>query len=276
MICRGTVAFVLSLGLLGEPLLADTDFIRNLTAKAKSIEATVDYGEDLDLVLEKDRLQGSCDRHFSRLDPETQQLPDSSLNNDEHISDMVRCGKWIFFFANFESDVAFPENIIRYGLSIFKEETGPAFENYGMIENPGTKGLPVGMVPLKGNPWGLSSLVTGKPVGITCAACHFGKTDENTYSVGKYNHDLEFGKVNAFLMFPVWLANSKKKDEEIWPASITEHYNKMDRTLKRTLNPRRALDSVRLVSWVRLDNSFYKLVNLSSNSRRIAFLYGGS
>lgn len=237
---------------------------RELTQFARQINATTDIHTNLVTVLEMSEVEGACDRHFARLDATTEKLPTALQRDKTAVSDMVKCGKWLFFSGDMRSDVAFPENLVKSGLKILKRETGVAMTNYGMIQNPQQPDLPIGITQAQGNPWGALGLFTGKPMTITCAACHFGQLKDGRFAVGKTNDELEFGKVNAFLVFATWLANNKKFDVSLWPQSIQDHYKKLDRLVKRNFTFNRALfDAVRLIAWFNFSDSFYKLVNFS-------------
>ena len=237
---------------------------RELTQFAQSLQATVDIHHDLQSVLEANQIKNACQRHFKRIDSDSEKLPSYLQNDPVAVADMVRCGKWLFFSGDMPSDVAFPENLVKSGLKILKKETGVALTQYGMIQNPNQPELPIGITQAQGNPWGVLGLFTGKPMTITCAACHFGQLGDGRYAVGKTNDALEFGKVNAFLVFATWLANNKKFDKSIWPANIQEHYKKLDRLVKRNFSFSRSLfDAVRLIAWLNFSDSFYKLVNFS-------------
>ena len=235
---------------------------RELTQFARSLEATVDISPSLTLVLEGPKLRQNCTNHFDRLGANGK-LPPPLLKDPEAVRDMVRCGKFLFLFADFESDVAFPANLVEFGLKIFEEQTGKAFSNYGFYPNPYDPRYPVGMAVLKGNPWGVAA-ITGKPMGLTCAACHLGKLDDGRYAVGKYNHDLEFGKINAFLMFAPWMASSDRYNEKVWPKSIQTHFEVMKETLEESrLLERGLFDALRIIAWTRMDDTFLKMVKMS-------------
>jgi hypothetical protein len=64
-------------------------------AFARSLNATVDIAADVKSVLEPEKLAKACERHFARLDADDK-LPLASQKNPLHVSDMLRCGKWLF------------------------------------------------------------------------------------------------------------------------------------------------------------------------------------
>ncbi len=233
-------------------------------AKLRQLALTRDIAESLDEVLEHDALQGACDRHFDRLDPETDKLPPEALQDSDQLRDMLLCGKWIFFFGDFESKVAFPENIVRAIADIFPDETGDSFSKLGFIPNPNEPGFPIGIARGSGNPWGALGLFTGSPYTITCAACHFGQTPDGRYAVGMPNQDLDFGKFNALLMFAAWQADSRKSDPERWPEEIQTYYQGLRSVVQQSWSGWRYIfDSSLLVSWLGASELFYRVVGLS-------------
>lgn len=259
-----TLAFGVGLAVSVQTLAAgDVETSRQLVEFARSLNATVDIASDVKSVLEPDKLAKACGRHFARLDADDK-LPAASQRNAEHVSDMLRCGKWMFFSANFESKMAIPENMIKAVPEIFPEEAGPAFSKTGLIENPYDPGFPVGFVRLEKSPWGLLAPATGPARGITCASCHFGKLPDGRYAAGMPNQDLDFGKVNALLVYSAWRADKNKNDPKIWPEDLRLYYAKMDQKLKKSLSPSRALfDVAKLVSWLHATDLFYNLTGAS-------------
>lgn len=233
-------------------------------AKLKALNLTHDIDTSLEAVLEYSALQGACERHFRRLDPATDELPPASLENADHLQDLLLCGKWIFFFADFESKVAFPTNIIRALENILGNETGDSFEALGFIPNPYAPGFPIGMTKAQGNPWGILGAFTGAPRTITCAACHFGQTPDGRYAAGMPNQDLRFGRFNALVVFGAWLADDDKYDPARWPVEIQNYYQGLWTRVRWSLSPWRYIfDSSLLVSWVRASDVFYRVVGLS-------------
>ncbi len=243
---------------------------RALVAFARSLQATTDVSESLVDVLEEKNLEGACAEHWARLDPLTKKLPSEALTEADAIKAMLRCGKWIFFSADFESKMAIPENVLKAVTKIFGEEAGPAFSRAGLIENPNDPGMPVGFPRLKGSPWGALGAFTGAPRGIACATCHFGKMpredgqSNRRYAVGMPNQDLDFGKINAMLMYSAWRADSKSKDLSIWPADLQAFYQQLDKKLGKTLAPERTLfDVAKIVAVIHASDKFYKFTGAS-------------
>ncbi|HET9241270.1 MAG TPA: hypothetical protein VFO10_28655 [Oligoflexus sp.] len=230
---------------------------------ARSLNATVDIAADVKSVLEPDKLAKACERHFSRLDS-NDKLPPASQQNPSHVSDMLRCGKWMFFAANFESKMAIPENMLKAIPELFPEEAGRAFTKTGLIENPYDPGFPVGFVRLEKSPWGLLSPATGPARGITCASCHFGRLPDGRYAAGMPNQDLDFGKVNALVVYSAWRADKDQRDPKAWPEDLRKLYATLDQKLKRSLSPSRTLfDVAKVVSWLHATDLFYNLTGAS-------------
>jgi mono/diheme cytochrome c family protein len=260
------LARVLALGLAFSTqarAAADAETSRQLVEFARSLNATVDIAHDVKSVLEPDRLKKACERHFARLDA-NDKLPAASQRNAEHVGDMLRCGKWMFFSANFESKMAIPENMIKAIPELFPEEAGPAFSRTGLIENPYDRGFPVGFVRLEKSPWGLLSPATGPARGITCATCHFGKLPDGRYAAGMPNQELDFGKVNALIVYSAWRADKNQKDPKAWPKDLRNFYAQLDKKLKKSLSPSRTLfDVAKVVSWLHATDLFYNLTGAS-------------
>jgi hypothetical protein len=241
----------------------DAEATRKLVSFARSLDATVDVATDLQAVLEPQSLAHACDRHFARLDA-AGKLTAASRTKAEHVGDMLRCGKWLFFYADFESKLAIPENILKAIPELFPEEAGRAFSKTGLIENPNDPDFPVGFVRLAKRPWGLLSPATGPARGIACAVCHFGRMPDGRYAAGMPNQELDFGKVNALLMYGAWRADGRQKDERIWPADLQRYYAHLDSRLKGTRSPSRQLfDVARLVRWLRVTDLFYSFTGAS-------------
>ncbi len=230
----------------------------------KSLKLTTDLGFDLNQVLQQEDVQEACDRHFGRLDKETDKLPAASLTQVNHIQDMLYCGKELFFRGSLESKVGFPSSLIDGILEVFPDEVGPAFTKLGFIADPLSENLPVGMTQGAGNPWGPLSAVTGSPMTITCAACHFGKTNDGRYSVGMPNQDLDFGKMMSLIVYVGWIADKDKNDPNKWPLEIQEYYRYLDDKVKRHEGGSDFLYKMsRIVATLRLSNVFYRMVGFS-------------
>jgi len=236
---------------------------RLVVQRARELQATKDVSLDLKDVLEPQNLSGACGRHFSRLQ-RNGKLAASDQLKDTVLKDMLRCGKWLFFYADFASKMAIPENILKAIPEIFPKEAGPSFTRTGLIENPYDRGFPIGFVRLKTSPWGLLSPATGAARGISCATCHFGKMPDGRFAAGMPNQDLDFGKVNALLVYSAWRADYKNQDQTIWPEELQSYYKTLDTQLKRSLSPSRTLfDVAKLVSWVHASDAFYNFTGAS-------------
>jgi hypothetical protein len=241
----------------------DPDAARALVSFARSLHATVDVSTDLKAVLEPRRLAHACDRHFARLDARGK-LPAPSRTNAGHVGDMLRCGKWLFFYADFESKLAIPETILRAIPELFPQEAGRAFSKTGLIENPSDRGFPVGFVRLTSRPWGALSPATGPARGISCAVCHFGRMPDGRYAAGMPNQELDFGKVNALLMYSAWRADQRQNDPSVWPADLRRYYARLDAELKGSCSPSRQLfDVASVVRWLRVTDLFYSVTGAS-------------
>lgn len=133
-----------------------------------------DQSRDLEDVLEHGELSGAdCERYFAGED-------------DRETS--LRCGKWMFFYANIEVPGS-PAGLIDALREHAAKTVGHSLEKFGLFPNPySEEGLPVGMTPGPDMPGGI------KTYTLTCGSCHFGKTTDGRYVVGSPNHDFAFGR----------------------------------------------------------------------------------
>ena len=150
-----------------------------------------DQSRDLEEILEHGELSGDdCDRYFAGED-------------DRETS--LRCGKWMFFYANIEvpgSPASLVDTIREHAPNTF----GRSLEKLGLFSNPYSEvGLPVGMTP------GPDMAGGTKTYTLTCGSCHFGKTTDGRFVVGSPNHDFAFGRYALTLVSLPELALSAGK-----------------------------------------------------------------
>lgn len=133
---------------------------------------THDVGRNLDDVLEREALQGACQRWEAGFRDELTKL---------------RCGKWMFFYETFGT-VGIPAPLVDFLLNNYEDFYGAGFARMGMVPLPGDpRKLPIGLAATTGKVGTLDTLA------FTCASCHFGQMADGRYAVGYANMELEYG-----------------------------------------------------------------------------------
>jgi mono/diheme cytochrome c family protein len=133
-----------------------------------------DQSRELEDILEHGELSGAdCERYFAGED-------------DRETS--LRCGKWMFFYANIEVPGS-PAGLVDVLRNHAPKTVGHSLEKLGLFANPYSEaGLPVGMTEGPDMAGGIKSYT------LTCGSCHFGKTTDGRFVVGSPNHDFAFGR----------------------------------------------------------------------------------
>ncbi len=132
---------------------------------------------DLNGVLERDALEGACERYAAGA-------------HDRRTT--LLCGKAMFFDEGFGT-TGVPKPIVTFLAQNFPDAIGKGFAKLGMIPDPrSTESLPLGLAP--GKKFG--SVDT---LAFSCASCHFGRLPDGRYSVGAPNHDYAYGLQNLAL-----------------------------------------------------------------------------
>lgn len=151
-----------------------------------------DQSRNLEDILEKGQLtKADCDRYFKGAkDRET----------------TLRCGKWMFFYANLEVPGA-PSKIVDLIRNNAPSTVGKSLERFGLFPDPFSKtALPVGMTVGPDMTGGVGTYT------FTCGSCHFGKTTDGRYVVGQPNHQFDFGKLTLTIAaLPELAAQPAKK-----------------------------------------------------------------
>jgi mono/diheme cytochrome c family protein len=133
-----------------------------------------DQSRDLEAILEHGKLsRADCDRYFAG-----ENARETSL----------RCGKWMFFYANIEVPGS-PANLVDLVRENAPHTVGHSLEKLGLFPDPySERGLPVGMTDGPDMAGGTATYT------LSCGSCHFGKTTDGRYVVGSPNHDFAFGR----------------------------------------------------------------------------------
>ncbi len=189
--------------------------------------ATFDVGFELSQVVERDNIEGACERHVARLDPDTEQLQQRFRDDPVAIRDRLRCGKYLFFYSGMSVGSAMPTIAVKGMLEAFPEHLGPAFAKLGAIEDPFDPGMPIGLPPsgrlqVDGGPAVPPYLSDYRT--ISCAFCHFGKLADGRYAVGMPNERLELGRFTALMFYAIWLLDERKHDEDAWAEPLRRLY----------------------------------------------------
>jgi mono/diheme cytochrome c family protein len=135
-----------------------------LTDQSRNLEDILEHGE---------LSESDCERYFG---------------GDTSRETSLRCGKYMFFYANLEVPGS-PAELVDLVRNSAPNTFGGSLEKLGLFPNPySEKGLPVGMTDGPPMANGAASYT------LTCGSCHFGKTVDGRYAVGSPNHDFSFGK----------------------------------------------------------------------------------
>lgn len=181
------------------------------------VGVTTDVGS-LREVIEREKTQGACERHFARLDARTEKFRAGAGQEAGARRDLVLCGKHLFFNLPFPSDTAVPENLLRALFDVFPDVTGPAMTKLGFRENPDEPGMPLEFPLIPSTKTGPVQLLTGKVRTMTCVACHMGQLPDGKFSVGMPNEKLDLATFSKLTQYPLWLTGteSERRDEKVW------------------------------------------------------------
>ena len=149
-----------------------------LDPASKTSPAPVNISDSLEEVLEFGKLASACAQYDAN--PEDRNL-------------MLMCGKYYFFYDGLGTPGP-PLPLLQVMANELPAHVGAGFERIGGILDPySSDNLPVGFgaAPSYGS-------VEAK--AFTCAACHFGKTEEGIYVTGLGNFELDYGKELLYMM----------------------------------------------------------------------------
>ncbi len=157
---------------------------------------THDADRMLGRVLERDNLEGACDRWVAGARDDVTKY---------------QCGKWMFFYETFGT-VGIPKGILEFNQKWYQDYFGPGFNKFGFVPDPNNdKGMPIGLAPTTGT---LGDNI--ETVAFTCASCHFGQMPDGRYAVGYGNLQLDYGKFIATLGSPLSLSMNAN-DQNVHP-----------------------------------------------------------
>lgn len=197
--------------------------------KLLECQYTYDVGTSIKQVTEYPLLEGSCGRHYARLDPTTQKLKNEFLNDRRAISDLLKCGKLIFFYGGYEvSDlsIGMPEALVDVVLESMEPRVGKKLSKLGFFEDPWDDKFPLGISPsprVQPNPDELQ----GRDLVLSCAACHVGQTKTGNFHVGMANENIDIGALNKYLYFALYRAD-QNKDSGRWPEKVRKQYDEIN------------------------------------------------
>ena len=152
----------------------DDEFFDPFAPRPDTSEGLVNTSSDLFELLEFGELEGACEAYGA--DPTNRRLK-------------LLCGKWMFFYEGFGTQ-GIPQPLMDWMARNFPDEAGPAFTNYGLVEDPyvTTPEQPRHLGVGEGAPMGSTPTLA-----LTCANCHFGQMPDGRYAVGYPNLQYEYG-----------------------------------------------------------------------------------
>lgn len=222
---------------------------------------TVDVGAGLKEVLEAEKVRGSCNKHFANLDPTTGRVRDGLQDYAAAQRTMILCGKELFIWLNVPTKVAVPDVLYKALVLTFPDEAGPSFTKLGFRENPYEPGAPLELpkVDAVKNDWKGNFMGPGR--NLACTGCHLGRLPDGRYSIGMPNEQLDLGKFNALMSYPLWLASHQKRDASIWEPSVDAYYRGLFNKSKGKVNfPRALLDASVLASLFGMQDTLYAFI----------------
>lgn len=224
--------------------------------------ATHDVDASFEAVVEFSHTRKACERHFARLDPQGLILAENASSMEAR-TDFLLCGKHLFFQFPLPTELGIPSNVLRGITELFPEETGPSFSKLGLRPNPRDTGFPVEMPVAPMSRTGVKAKLTGEARVLTCAACHVGKLPDGRYAVGMPNEELDLGKLNAFLIYPLWLADAgeNRKNPSKWDPALVAFYEKLFQKSAGKLLPSRVpIDGAALLGDLGVGGFLYAII----------------
>ena len=223
---------------------------------------THDTDARLEAVLPAPDSKAACDRFWAALDPVTEKIVTSSRTDSELRSlqaDMIVCGKRLFFDLPLETNVPIPDLLLQALLQTFPEITGRAFTSLGLRENPREPGWPLELPRVPGALSRPRDYLTGPVRTMSCPACHLGQLPDGRYATGMPNDNLDLGRFNQLVVYPIWLAGHGKKDPFPWDPELDAQYRAMLKSSRGRVNlPRVLFDVTYLIDILNLERTLYR------------------
>ena len=236
---------------------ASQAFYKNLVSGA-----TLDVGSTFDEVVEFDKTQDACDRHFARLNAQGKIKPESAASAVAQ-KDFLLCGKHIFFHFPFPTELGIPTSLLKSIFELYPDDVGVAFTKLGLHENPREPGMPLELPVTSAAKRSIKSAMTGEARVMTCATCHVGKLPTGQFAIGAPNEDLDLGKINSFLLYPLWLADrpGNKKDPNRWLPELSAFYKGLfEKSREKFTTSRIITDSAAFLSHLSAGGLIFALV----------------
>ncbi len=233
------------------------DFYHNLPTGL-----THDHDSSLAAIL-PDAVQSpaSCARYWAALDPVSEKVELSDKTRPQIIElqqDLVLCGKWLFFELPVPTQVGIPDLLLQAFLQTFPDQTGRAFEKIGFREDPRKPGWPLELPRAPADVRTPRDFLIGPVRTMACTACHLGRLPDGRFSAGMPNDELDLGKFNQLVSYPLWLAGHGPKDVFRWDPKLDAMYREMYSKSRGRVNlPRVLLDLSALTDFLNIPGTLY-------------------
>ncbi len=256
--------------LLGYSLLLLSCVKKNekLTSTQKSVSVnapvTVDVGANLEQILEKKIIRGTCQKYNALLDEQGNILPQFK-NAFETKKLEILCGKEIFFEPPMDTALAVPESLLLGIQETWPHIAGKGLAKLGFIPDPEDERFPVGMPT--GKPlnelWDKPGLLPlGKTRVYACAVCHFGRLPDGRFAVGAPNQVMRINELNLLTSFPFWASDKDKLNPKSWPQKLISYYQNLITEMNLLTTARVMFDGSRVVGWTGFTDKFQKMLLL--------------
>jgi hypothetical protein len=94
---------------------------------------------------------------------------------------------------------------------------------------------------------------------MSCPACHLGQLPDGRYSAGLPNDQLDLGRFNQLVVYPLWLAGHGKNDPFPWDPQLDSEYRDWFARSKGRVNlPRVLFDMTFLIDVLNLERTLYR------------------
>ncbi len=192
---------------------------------------TNDQSNDLKLLTELPLLEGSCERHYRRLDPQSGKLLNRFKGDAFAEADLIRCGKSIFIYGGYDVkdlSIGLPETLADVLLEGLKNRYGDRLSQLGFFPDPWDNKFPLGLAP---SPRHQVPGENGRNIVMTCATCHIGRTAQGKYVVGLPNEKMDVGMFNTMIYYSIYRTDQKKADHLRWPEKVQKLYKEYDQII---------------------------------------------
>lgn len=222
---------------------------------------TTDVGS-VETILEPEHLDEACERHFARLDPDTEKFSREAARDTRAAQrDLVLCGKYLFFNLPVPTDVAVPDRLLKAWMAVFGDLTGPALTHLGFRENPFEPGMPLEFAVAPNTRSGPLRILQGRGRVMTCAACHLGRLPDGRFSVGMPNEELDLGTFSLLSQYLLWLASSDREDDQVWDRDAQAFFRDLRDESRGVFHPSRVMfDAVDALGSTGLGEVLYDFV----------------